>query len=152
MPDIARLDEDGVLVAVETVRADAHRTDLQARSIALPDGHDMRQRLNAYRWDFRQSCFLPLSGEPLDVAERDTPGLIEGLVQAIEHIEQQLKTPLPKRSQDALRAYRRRCQRTGARRQEPGPRRQDPGRSLTGMFETSRRSSRPGSWLLAPVL
>ena len=42
MPDIARLDEDGLLVAVETVADDDHATDLAKGKIALPDGHDMR--------------------------------------------------------------------------------------------------------------
>ena len=107
MPDLAKLDADGTLIAVETVTADEHRTDPQAGIVALPDGHDMRQRLKGYRWDFRRHCFLPLSTEPIDVAERDTPDLVEALVQAIEHLEQALDVPLPKRSKQALRAYRR---------------------------------------------
>jgi hypothetical protein len=107
MPDIARLDADGTLIAVETVTADQHSTDLQAGTVALPDGHDMRRRLKGYRWDFRRHCFLPLTTEPLEVAERDTPDLVEALVQAIEHLEQALNVPLPKRSKRALRAYRR---------------------------------------------
>jgi hypothetical protein len=107
MPDLAKLDSDGTLIAVETVSADEHRTDPQAGIVALPDGHDMRQRLKGYRWDFRRHCFLPLTTEPLDAAERDTPDLVEALVQAVEHLEQALNVPLPKRSQQALRAYRR---------------------------------------------
>ncbi len=107
MPDIAKLDSEGMLIAVETVTADQHRTDPQAGSVALPDGHDMRQRLKGYRWDFRRHCFLPLTTEPLEVAERDTPDLVEALVQAVEHLEQALDVPLPKRSKQALRAYRR---------------------------------------------
>ncbi len=107
MPDIARLDADGMLIAVETVTPDQHRTDPQAGIVALPDGHDMRQRLKGYRWDFRRHCFLPLTTEPIEVAERDTPDLVEALVQAIEHFEQALNVPLPKRSQQALRSYRR---------------------------------------------
>jgi hypothetical protein len=43
MPDIAKLDADGTLIAVETVSAGEHRTDPQAGTVALPDGHDMRQ-------------------------------------------------------------------------------------------------------------
>ncbi|MBK8174817.1 MAG: hypothetical protein IPK66_05960 [Rhodospirillales bacterium] len=107
MPDIAKLDEDGMLIAVETVTADAHRTDPQAGMVALPDGHDMRQRLKGYRWDFRRHCFLPLTTEPIEVAERDSPELVEALVQAVEHLEEALNVPLPKRSKRALRAYRR---------------------------------------------
>ena len=115
MPDIAKVDVDGTLIAVETVTVDAHRTDPQAGIVALPDGHDMRRRLKGYRWDFRRHCFLPLTTEPLEVAERDTPDLVEALVQAIEHLEQALNVPLPKRSKQALRAYRRLV----PRRQEP---------------------------------
>ena len=122
MPDIAKVDADGMLIAVETVTADRHRTDPQAGTVALPDGHDMRQRLKGYRWDFRRHCFLPLTTEPLEVAERDTPDLVEALVQAIEHLEQALNIPLPKRSKQALRAYRRIVP-----IQEPGPRSQEPG-------------------------
>jgi len=118
MPDIAKVDADGTLIAVETVTADRHRTDPQAGTVALPDGHDMRQRLKGYRWDFRRHCFLPLTTEPLEVAERDTPDLVEALVQAIEHLEQALNIPLPKRSKQALRAYRRLV----PRRQETGDR------------------------------
>ncbi len=118
MPDIAKLDTDGMLIAVETVSADRHRTDPQAGTVALPDGHDMRHRLKSYRWDFRRHCFLPLTTEPLDAAERDTPDLVEALVQAVEHLEQALNVPLPRRSKQALRAYRRlvpRGQETGDR-------------------------------------
>jgi len=122
MPDIAKLDADGTLIAVETVTADRHRTDPQAGTVALPDGHDMRQRLKGYRWDFRRHCFLPLTTEPIEVAERDTPDLVEALVQAIEHLEKELNIPLPKRSKQALRAYRRIVP-----IQEPGPRSQEPG-------------------------
>ena len=107
MPDLEKLDADGTLIAVEAVTADQHRTDPQAGIVALPDGHDMRQRLKGYRWDFRRHCFLPLSTEPIEVAERDTPDLVEALVQAVEHLEQALNVPLPKRSKQALRAYRR---------------------------------------------
>jgi hypothetical protein len=60
MPDIAKLDGDGMLIAVETVTADEHRTDPQAGTVALPDSHDMRQRLKGYRWDaVTASCRSP---------------------------------------------------------------------------------------------
>ena len=86
MPDIARLDENGLLVAVETVADDEHGTDLAKRKIALPDGHDMRRHLKNYRWDVLRGHFIPKSMEPLAEAERETPELVEGLVEAIEHI------------------------------------------------------------------
>src|SRR5512144_1919969 len=84
MPDIARLDEDGVLIAVETVPEDQHVTDIAAGKFALDDGHDMRTKLKNYRWDVRRGHFIPLSMEPLAEAERETPELVEGLVEAIE--------------------------------------------------------------------
>ena len=86
MPDIARLDEGGLLVAVETVEADEHATDLARRKVALPDNHDMRRHLRAYRWDVLRGHFIPLSMEPLAEAERETPELVEGIVEAIEDL------------------------------------------------------------------
>lgn len=108
MPHIARLDQQGMLLGVEDCCTEDHRTCPIARTVALPDGHDMRERGNGYRWDFTRACFLPLSAEPLDAAERDTPELVEGLVQAIEHIQQLMQLDLPKTSQRALTNYRRR--------------------------------------------
>ncbi|MBK8211719.1 MAG: hypothetical protein IPK78_18970 [Rhodospirillales bacterium] len=107
MPQIAKLDDNGMLIGVEACCADDHKTCPVARTVALPDEHDMRGRLKSYRWDFGRGCFLPLSAEPLDAADRDTPELVEGLVQAIEHIEQLMQLDLPKRSKRALRNYRR---------------------------------------------
>lgn len=108
MPHIARLDEQGMLLGVEDCRAEDHKTCPIARTVALPEGHDMRERGNGYRWDFTRACFLPLSAEPLDAVERDTPELVEGLVQAIEHIQQLMQLDLPKTSRRALQNYRRR--------------------------------------------
>jgi hypothetical protein len=90
MPDIARLDEDGLLIAVETVSEDEHVTDIAAGKFALDDGHDMRTKLKSYRWDVRRGHFIPLSMEPLAEAERETPELVEGLVEAIEDIYEKL--------------------------------------------------------------
>jgi hypothetical protein len=90
MPDIARLDEDGVLIAVETVPEDQHVTDIAAGKFALDDGHDMRTKLKNYRWDVRRGHFIPLSMEPLAEAERETPELVEGLVEAIEDIYEKI--------------------------------------------------------------
>jgi hypothetical protein len=86
MPDIARLDEDGLIVAVETVADEEHGTDLAKRQIALPDGHDMHRHLRNYRWDVLRGHFIPKSMEPLAEAERETPELVEGLVEAIEDL------------------------------------------------------------------
>jgi len=108
MPHIAKLDEQGMLVCVEDCCAEDHKTCPVARTVALPEGHDMRERGNGYRWDFGRQCFMPLSAEPLDAAERDTPELVEGLVQAIEHLQTLLTAALPPTSQRALQNYRRR--------------------------------------------
>lgn len=78
--DIAVLDEHGILREVRTVSADDYRTDAARRTVALPAGHDMGQRLGQYRWDDRRGCFLPVVAEPLDVAGPDAPGLVEVLV------------------------------------------------------------------------
>lgn len=107
MPHIARLDEQGMLLGIEDCGAEDHKTCPIARTVALPVGHDMRERGKGYRWDFTRQCFLPLSAEPLDAAERDTSELVEGLVQAVEHIQQLMQLDLPKTSQRALSAYRR---------------------------------------------
>ena len=100
MPDIARLDEDGLLVAVETVADDEHGTDLAKTKIALPDGHDMRRHLKNYRWDVLRGHFISKSMEPLAEAERETPELVEGLVEAIEDLYEKMgkKTPVAGRS------------------------------------------------------
>src|SRR5512134_1852759 len=90
MPDIARLDEDGLIVAVETVADEEHGTDLAKRRIALPDGHDMHRHLKNYRWDVLRGHFISKSMEPLAEAERETPELVEGLVEAIEDIYEKL--------------------------------------------------------------
>ena len=86
MPDIARLDENGLIVAVETVADEEYGTDLAKRRIALPDGHDMHRQLRNYRWDVLRGHFIAKSMEPLAEAERETPELVEGLVEAIEDI------------------------------------------------------------------
>ena len=107
MPEIARVDDNGNIIAVESCSADDHKTCPIARTVELPENHDMRERAKGYRWDFVRQCFLPLSAEPLDVAERDTSELLEGIVETIEAIEQRLKLDLPKRMKRALGAYRR---------------------------------------------
>lgn len=107
MPDIARLDERGVLVAVETVSPPDHVTDPQARTYALPAGHDMAGKLGAYVYDWNRGCFLPVSMEPLDVAERETPGLVGGVVKGIEAIARELGLQLPAETTAAFAAWRR---------------------------------------------
>ncbi|QLH37716.1 MAG: hypothetical protein HWD60_00120 [Defluviicoccus sp.] len=117
MPDIARLDESLLLVAIDTVPAEQHRTDPQARTVALPPGHDMASRLRAYRFDYTRGHFIPLSAEPLDAAERDAGELIEGIVEAIELLEDALGVALPKRTKRAIAAFRRNT----PKRQEASP-------------------------------
>ena len=107
MPEIAKLDENGMLVSVETCHGDDHKTCPIARTVALPENHDMHQRAKNYRWDFTRQCFMPLSAEPLDVGERDTPELVEGLVEAIEYLEEAFNLALPKRTKRVLGNYRR---------------------------------------------
>ena len=110
MPDIARIDEDGLLTAVETVVEDEHVTDFAAGKIALDDNHDMRQRLKNYRWDVRRGHFIPLSLEPLAEAERETPELVDGIVEAIEHIYEAIgkkQHEPPARTKRAIEKFRR---------------------------------------------
>jgi hypothetical protein len=107
MPEIARLDEQGMLIGVEECSDDDHKTCPIARTVKLEGKHDVRQLLRRYRWDFGRQCFLPLSAEPLDVAERDTSELVEGLVEALEHIEEKLKIDWPKRTKRVLKEFRR---------------------------------------------
>ena len=47
----------------------------------------MAARLGTYRYDWNRGCFLPLSWEPLDAAEREAPGLVEGLVEMVERLD-----------------------------------------------------------------
>ena len=80
MPDIARLDDNGVLTAVATVADADWKTDPQARTVQLPANHDMRERIGTYRYEFVRNRFMPVSREPLDVADRDGPDLVDALV------------------------------------------------------------------------
>jgi hypothetical protein len=107
MPDIARLDADGVIVAVETVSHPDHRDDPVARTVAIyAANHDLRERLGTMRYDWNRGCFMPVSAEPLDVAERETPGLIEGFVEGFEAVEQ-AGVDLPPKTKAAIAAWRR---------------------------------------------
>ena len=67
----------------------------------------MGQRLGGYRYDFIAGCFLPVSTEPLDIAEREAPGLVEGLVEFVEAVERELGFDLPARTKAAITAWRR---------------------------------------------
>ena len=102
MPDIARLDEHGVLVAVETVSYPDHVTDPQKRTVALPSLHDMGGRLGGYRYDYLAGCFLPVSTEPLEAAERAAPGLVEGLVHLALALEEAGVIRLPETTRRAV--------------------------------------------------
>jgi hypothetical protein len=111
MPDIARLDANGVLIAVETVPAGQHRTDLANGIIALSPGHDMRRRLNGYCWDQRRGCFMPLATDPLIAAtvseEDDSPAspLLDAIIDALAHLEEATKTKLPTAARAQLASY-----------------------------------------------
>ena len=120
MPHIARLDEQGMLLGIEDCCHEDHKTCPIARTVALEEGHDMHQRAKGYRWDFTRACFLPLSAEPLEAAERDTAELVEGIVEALEHIEATLKVVLPKRTRRVIQAYRRRSPKQGEPVEEVG--------------------------------
>ena len=91
MPHIARLDEQGMLLGVEDCCAEDHKTCPIARTVALPDGHDMRQRAKGYRWDFSRALLPAAVGRAARRRRARYAELVEGLVQAIEHIEQPLQ-------------------------------------------------------------
>lgn len=117
MPDIARLDRDGVLIAVATVAAAEWKTNPQARTVQLPDAHDMRERLGAYRFDYVRNRFMPVSREPLDVADRDGPELLDALVFTVWKLVRQDVVTVPPKVRQALQNWR---QTLDARRQGHG--------------------------------
>lgn len=82
--EVARLNEDGVIVGVDAVEEQDHKTDPGARTVRLDGPHDMRNRINSYRWDWSRQTFMPVSSQALDIAELDTPELVEGFVEAFE--------------------------------------------------------------------
>lgn len=86
MPEIARLDDDGILIGVDHCVDADHKTDPLAKTVKLDDGHDVRNMIKLYRWNFNRNTFEPLTTEPLEVAERDTSELVEGILEAIEDI------------------------------------------------------------------
>lgn len=113
--EIAILDEDGVLVAVEPCGEDAYRTDATARIVQLESGHDMRNHLRQYRFNWNAGCFVPLSQAALDVEDRDTSELVEGVVEALEDVTEFLaettdrkgrRFEMSERSARVIRVYR----------------------------------------------
>lgn len=78
--DIAVLDDRGVIREVRAVSEVDYRTDPAARTVALPPGHDMGQRLGQYAWDFLRQCFMPVPHDPLAAAASESPRLVEALV------------------------------------------------------------------------
>lgn len=84
--EVARLDEDGVIIAVDVVSEVDYRTDPISRTVRLDPGHDMHNRIRGYRWRFNRQQFEPLTQEPLEVAERDTSELVEALVETVEDL------------------------------------------------------------------
>lgn len=57
--EIARLDDDGLLIAVEPVAPDDWVTDLARRQIALPEVNDAAAMIGRYYWDPFRSTFRP---------------------------------------------------------------------------------------------
>jgi len=57
--EIARLDDDGLLIAVEPVAPPDWVTDLARRQVALPEIHDTRSMIGRYYWDPFRSTFRP---------------------------------------------------------------------------------------------
>ena len=104
--DIAVLDERGILREVRTVSEADYATDPALRTVALPAGHDMGQRLGQYQWDFLRGCFLPLSVEPLDVAEREAPELVEVLVSIADELHDKGIISLSKEQLAAMADWR----------------------------------------------
>lgn len=90
--EVARLDENGVITSVETVTEQNYKTDPVARTVRLEPGHDMRNHLRSYRWNFHRNTFESLSTTAVDVAERDTAELVEGMVETIEDIAEHLNS------------------------------------------------------------
>lgn len=84
--EIARLDENGVIVAVDPCSEADYRTDSVARTVRLDEGHDMHKYIGHYRWNFNKHTFEALSLQAMDVAERDTAELVEGLVETVEDL------------------------------------------------------------------
>ena len=115
--EIARLDENGVLVSVESCSEGDYRTDPVARTVQLAPSHDMRNRLRQYRFNWQAGHFVPSSQDPIDVEDRDADGeLVEGLIEAIEDIAEHLEKTtenaderfeLPERAKRVLRERRR---------------------------------------------
>lgn len=95
--EVGRLDENGILIAVEPCGESAYRTDAIERTVRLEPGHDMRNRIGNYRYDWHKHAFMPLSQEALELAERDTSELVEGIVETIEDITEYLKKNAPRR-------------------------------------------------------
>jgi len=58
--EIARLDDNGLLIAVEPVAPDDWVTDLARRQIALPEVNDVAGMVGRYAWDPFRSCFRPI--------------------------------------------------------------------------------------------
>jgi hypothetical protein len=127
--EIARLNDEGVLVSIETVSEQDYRTDPVARTVQLEHTHDMRNRLRQYRFNWSAGCFETLSAAAVDVEDRDADGeLVEGLIEAIEDIAEHLEKTtkdsddefaLPERAKRVLRERRRKRPRRKLRAQ-PG--------------------------------
>lgn len=120
--EIARLDENGVIIAVDPCSEADYRTDPVARTVRLDAGHDMHKYIGNYRWNFNRHTFEALSLQALDMAERDTAELVEGIVETVEDLVEYVESAdnhadnpsnprkrfiLSKRMKRVLKEYRR---------------------------------------------
>lgn len=104
--EVARINDRGVLAAVAEVTEADWVTDAARLQVKLPRGHDLRDHLHTMRYDWGLGCFLPVSTEPLDVAESDAPGLVAGLVALVEQLRDNGVVVLPPETETAITAYR----------------------------------------------
>lgn len=93
--EVARLDENGMIIAVEECSQEDYRTDPISRTVQLEPGHDMRNKINGYRFNWHSGMFMPLSTEPMDIAERDTAELVDVIMDTIEDVTDYLAHTSP---------------------------------------------------------
>lgn len=98
--DIAQLDEDGVITDVVTVSPDDYRTDPRARTVALPENHDMHNRIRSYRFDYMRGCFEPIS--VLSRTGTDSVEFVDALVDAIALLTAHTRMRMPAKLHRAL--------------------------------------------------
>lgn len=104
--DIAVLDDRGVIREVRTVSEADYKTDPAARTVALPPGHDMGQRLGQYAWDFLRQCFMPVPHGPLDSVASENAGLVSALVAMADQLHDKGVVTLSKEQLAAVAEWR----------------------------------------------